>query len=525
MANATKAAGKFYDVCQQTLTNLVQHSYYYDSIELLIKEFVDPYELYWHREPYQEIFQATLTATTTILPPWITAIGKEKDRKSSSTTNAAAMQNEISLISMLPNTLLAFFFPLESILNTIDRDCLEEMDKVGKAAMKVGNQLLSMISEQMMDTFKQLWDFYNRLESRYHPIEAAKRIERVLDAKLKNTALSEEALPGMESEEYAEKQIYKFIWLQKYLCYLLKPFHQKKKLVIYRKEYALIPFMKSQLISFMKNRFVQIFIMETTSPITEKASGNGRSNSIRGPTAIESNSFFCHRFSSSMMKFLHGMKIMQYGFQLLDLNINNYLVQLLTMQCLDEKRFPAIGFFNRESIITSSITSNNSAKDAEEKKKKNQNEQKPLIDFFSQWFVILAHAIHHHSTSTSSSTASGLPPFPYLLWVPSKNMFMNFNKQRYHSAAHQNKHMSTSKNSNSTTSRFENLLPQHPSFAIELFLNPDDLTYLLSLIGIHGYLAIESALLDLIVEQVMYSVYIYRLIGCLMTIFLLSFDS
>ncbi len=482
MNTVIKSSGKFYETFIKYTTQFIEHSYYYDSIERFIKEYIDPYPIFWYREQYIEIFKNTLTMTT------LSTANKEKTTsKGKSTTN-----NEISDITMTPNTIIAFFLPLESILNNIEKDCIEELPSIGLSAVKLSHRFMTILSEQLMNTLKQLWDFYQRLESQYHPIEAVKRIERALEAKLKNpnattannALIDEEVLPGTESEEYAEKQIYKFIYLQKYLIYLMKPFINKKKLIIFNYEYSLISFFKEQLMNFFKNRFNQIFIINDVQSnnnnndnSTNTDTGRGRSGSLTQQQQV-SGQVVLHRFSSSFYKFIYGLRVMQYSFQLLDININNTIISLLSLQCHDYNKIPTIGLFYDINLTTpTALYLKPPALPPSNTIGTLTGVGTTLIQQLGRWFLSIVYAINNRNFTNT------------LIWVPSKNTFINVNKQKV-SYGRQG------------GDRFENMNPFAHNFAIELFLNHEDLIYLLQIVGLNGYQYIESLLLQLITEQV-----------------------
>jgi hypothetical protein len=228
-----------------------------------------------------------------------------------------------------------------------------------------------------------------------------------------------------------------------------------------------------------------------------------------------------NRFSSTFHKFFYGMKIFQYTYQLLDLNISTMIQSLLLIHLNDLQKIPPIGYAYSSAITLpqltpstgetsapsppsssgaggdpAAMTMNNPAYGAANSSspsappaatENNKVSTNSLIYSIGKWFIQVIHAIHNRP-ATNSPSGNQQQSINHLLWVPYRNIFMNFNKNKNTAANSSAKH--------------DHINPNSPNFAIELYLNHDELVYLLSFIGMNGYKVIEGLLMNLIQEQV-----------------------
>jgi hypothetical protein len=479
-----KNAGNAYSaIFVPEFLNFLQHLTFNDSLELLIKQFVDPYEIIWNQKQFLTIFTKYLNNSFPGQPHDNAAAKKSK--KSGAGDD---LSNEVWNISSNPNYILAFFSPLESVLNNVDGYCLEEMSKIGSHAVTLTNQMLSMISELVVNNIRQLWEFYNKLESQYHPLEAIKRVEKLMDGKHGKSSMEmmmmDASLPGYESEELAEKSIYKFIYLQKFLTFLIKACQMKKKMIVYNQEYHLSNYLKEQVVLFIKNKFVNLFILEMSQPST-----NARGSFLASAStdSVENNSsLIMNRFSSTAHKFFYGMKIFQFIYQLLDLNINQLIQSLLVTHLNDFSKIPPMGYGYQTTLNVPQATPVSPTSGGEPSPTSAAMKTPPpntLIYQVGKWFLNVISAIHSRSSGSANPNN--------LIWVPYRNIFMNFNKNKNNL-------------SSSNAAKFDQINPASNNFCIELYLNHEELVYLFNFIGINGYKVIENMLMKQITDQVRY---------------------
>lgn len=227
MALLVKSTESF-DALRERISAVVIRSLYIDSMEILLKNFFDPYNIGWHRKVLLQSF------TTTYKDPHGLAIHS-----------------------------FAYFKPLESVQLNTHLDCPEESKAIGESAKAVSNLMLNDMCAYLLTLLKYLWDYVSALESHCHPVEAAKRLEKAMLMKKGNeggqVASAFESLPGTESEFWAKESIEKFVFIRRNLSLLMAAAEKIDKIQVYTREYFPSVFFLKHITKYFQARFNSVF--------------------------------------------------------------------------------------------------------------------------------------------------------------------------------------------------------------------------------------------------------------------------
>jgi hypothetical protein len=264
-----------------------------------------------------------------------------------------------------------YIHPLQAVRRSCHRDCPEEVLELCTKAGAIANTMLMDLGSFLVTLVKFLWDNMNALHAQCHPIEAGKRIERMVQAKNRGgsaaaaAVASQEVMPGAESEVWAKKQIEKFVLIQQHLSWLVTGAMEKGSFTVHNLQYNPAQYVQEHILTYFSSRLHGLF----------PAPGDHQQ---------------AQRFSQSLHRLTCGCVSVQYVLRLLNADIGAAVQDLFYNEFQEGSLVPPPGIPVPLYI---------------------QLDSEKLISKIAMWFVELTQKIAH--------TSSGL------VWVPCQKRFVN----------------------------------------------------------------------------------------------------
>lgn len=406
MNSVVKAAGTMYEKLADRMHAAVDRSRCVDSIEWLIKTYCEPYEIQWFRTSFLANFTSTYKDPT-----------------------------------QYAQKLFAYFRVFEHVEYNLHPDCPQERARLADKAVVVCNTMLSDVMSFVLTLVKFLWDNVAALEGQCHPIEAARRLERNLQAKSQGGQV-QEAYPGCESEVWAKRQIEKFVLIRRHLTLIMAACREAEIFnIVGKSSYNPVEYIHQNMVAYFGTRLHGLFV---------------------GATADKPMS----RFSSAMSKFNAGCRSIQFAMSFIDYPVESLVKDILFRELHD----PAVSPPGAVTPLTVQISSNTL-----------------LIHKLGNWFVALGEFI-----STTNASAPG-----GAVWVPAQNIFLSNVYKKIDTDEHH-----PSVNVGDANRRGSVNVGNFAAQNVELFLVPDELNQLVAFIGVQGVKTIEHMLLMRMTQEV-----------------------
>ena len=208
-------------------------------IIIIIKEYGEPYELFWQSPKILRIY-----------------------RKCVSHTEKSPIYPTVALS--------ALWIPTLCHIN-VNPEALYEASAIEDASHEMATSLLGSLNECMLAQFKELWDHLFSLDLQYQPVEAGKRIIRAMKSKRNSILKGGDSLPGEESEGWAAISIDKLMKIKSFLAQLSATANSWKTFRVYNKNYHLVKFMTQRLREYVNEQVADIFIVHTNPDDTTTA--------------------------------------------------------------------------------------------------------------------------------------------------------------------------------------------------------------------------------------------------------------
>jgi hypothetical protein len=276
--------------------SLSERSYYIDSIDLLVQEFCEPHEVWWYNSQLIELYKNSLADATSDTSAHYTSV----------------------------------FTVIRASLSNIHPDCPSEELLLGKTALGICDKLLQKLGVHVLLQFKQLWLIFQGLDNQLQPVEAAKRLTRMILSKMKqqedegvrasDIQLTAELLPGSESEYWASGSIANIITMINNLSRTLAAVSNYGTFTVYNREYSPHIFIKDLLVTFLDSQLELFFI-------------NDSKRTVAGGVVL-------NRPSSCIRQFLNGLNTALFITSFMNVDILNDLRNLLFDAMIETKLVP-----------------------------------------------------------------------------------------------------------------------------------------------------------------------------------------
>ena len=287
MSQAIRAIVGPFDALAQRMLFVFDRSLYRDSLDKLVDQHIDFHQIGWFRATFLSAFSVAMTDP-----------------------------NGLAQNSWL------FFLPLQSIRLSCHEECPEEVLPLSIKAGVLANTMLSDVGDFAVTLVTFLWDFVSYLQSQYHPAEVGKRAERIAQSKQRGgaaaaaAAAQQDALPGVESEVWAKKQIERFVLIQQHLTWLVASAKALGAFKVHNLEYTPSLYIQEQVLTYFTNRLHSLFQTSDKTPL---------------------------RFSSSFRKLTCGCLAMQHALRLLDVDISTAVQDVFFAEFQDSTQVPPPG--------------------------------------------------------------------------------------------------------------------------------------------------------------------------------------
>lgn len=186
------------DVFCRKMMSLVERSTYVDAIPSLFKSYFMPYELWWFQPKLVEAFKESLE------------------------------YNQQSF----------FVFGLLSVVPmNIHADCPEEGALLGDSAFRFCDYMVNTMNKYVDTLLKWLWDYFYQLEKKTRAADAGSRLEKQINARKEQKAVTPENYPGYESEGWAKKGLAALTHNKRGVLGILEAAHLLGPIMIFHREY------------------------------------------------------------------------------------------------------------------------------------------------------------------------------------------------------------------------------------------------------------------------------------------------
>lgn len=206
----------------------VERTMFLDSLEELLREHCEPYTAWWFHEAYWRGYEEAISAAT---------------------PTTASQAGHIS----------GYFNILRTVQLNVHRDFPSEQARLGSMAVRTCAVMLERLQDRLLASLRQVWDHFHALDTQFHPLEAAKRIERLIVAKHKKTTPLPEPLPGCESEAWAKVSIARLTGLRDNITQIMGAAHALGVFRVYNKEFHPVVLLKQRVEAYLEERLHGLF--------------------------------------------------------------------------------------------------------------------------------------------------------------------------------------------------------------------------------------------------------------------------